>query len=225
MVVSLSTEGSSTVERTSQVTTDRVVGIVTTYDDSSVTLSSEDTNILVESEGEVLAYVSDMNGEVSQGDPLVISPLKGILMKGSQDSTGTVLAVAAESLASATQVSDYRLDDSDKSTKISKLKVNLNQQGTSNGQTAASSAIAKLGKSVVGKEVSEVRVLVALLIFIIVLIAEGGIIYGAVSSAITALGRNPLARKIIRREMIQVLAVALLVLVLGLGAVYGILWV
>ena len=85
--------------------------------------------------------------------------------------------------------------------------------------------MSKLGKSLVGRDVGEIRVLIALLVFMIVLIAEGGIIYGAVSSAITALGRNPLARKVIQREMLQVFVVAIIVLVVGLGAMYAILWI
>ena len=60
-----------------------------------------------------------------------------------------------------------------------------------------------------------------MIMFVIVLIAEGGIIYGAISGAITAPGRNPFANKIISGELI--ITMALVVLILGLGGVYAIL--
>ena len=227
MVVALSNEGSSKVERATQTNTDRVVGIVTTYDNASVTVASENSRILVESEGEVQAYVNDLSGAVKQGDLLVLSPLKGVLMKGSDNTGARVIGIAAETVTPETEGSVYILDQGDaKNTTIAKIKVNINRLGSTNGAAQQDeSALAKLGQSIVGKDVGEIRVLIALILFVIVLIAEGGIIYGAVSSSIIALGRNPMARQIIRREMIQVVLVALGVLFAGLGAVYAVLWI
>lgn len=227
MVVALSTEGSSTIERATQGNAKRVVGVVTTFENSSVTLASGQTRTLVESEGQVEVYVSDLAGPIKQGDLLAMSPLKGVLMKASDNDGSTILGIATEDVdfSTDTQVASVEQNGKSKDAKITKTKVNLNNKGSDNGQGQAEpSTLAKLGKSIVGKDVGEVRVLMAFIIFIIVLIAEGGIIYGAVSSAITALGRNPMARKIIHREIIQVLLVAIGVLLLGLGAVYAVLW-
>ncbi len=229
MVVALSTEGSATVERANQTNAKRIVGVVTTFDASSVTLASGEAKVLVESEGQVLSYVSDLGGQVKQGDLLVMSPLKGILMKADETTTSPVIAIAAEDVvATVDDALTYSVEQSGskKETKIVKAKVNLNRQGavSNGGARGEPSTLAKLGKAVVGKEVGEARVLAALIIFIIVLIAEGGIIYGAVTSSITALGRNPMARKIIRREIAQVVIVAIGVLLVGLAGVYGILW-
>ncbi len=224
MVVALSLDGSngSSVERATQESSNRVVGIVTPGDNSLVTVSSLTAKVLVESEGQTDAYVNDINGPVNKGDLLVLSPLKGILMRAN-DTTGTVIGIAADT---ATQTSTYSYQDGSqtKDTQIAKIKINLNQQG---GGASASqpndSALAKIGRAIASKEVSEIRVLVALILFVLVLIAEGAIIYGAITSAITALGRNPLGRKIINRELIKVIIIALLVLLVGLAAVYGVL--
>ncbi len=226
MVAALSTEGSSKVERASQVNSQRVVGIVTTFDNSSVTVASSSAKLLIESDGEVDAYVSDMGGSVEQGSLLVLSPVKGILMKAPENSSLITVGIAAGSFSTADH-SSYTIDDNGgtKNIQIYKLKVNLNRQGGGNGAATQNSALANVGRAIVGRDVGETRVLVALILFTIVLIAEGGIIYGAVSSAITALGRNPLARKIIRKEMTRVIFVAIIVLFVGLGAVYGVLWV
>lgn len=227
MVVSLSLDSASSdsVERASQDTSDKVVGVVTTLDKSLVTVSSAQANVLVESEGDVDSYVSDLNGNVQKGDLLVLSPLKGVFMKASATTTATVLAIAANN-PQTSQNYAYAIDGQTKQTAISKVTVNLNQSGAQNtGATVTDSVLARLGKSVVGKDVGEIRVVIAMIIFFIVLIAEGAILYGAISSALTALGRNPLAKRIIRAELLRVVIIALVVLGLGLAAVYGILWV
>lgn len=224
MVAALSVDANSSVERASQESSDRVVGIVTTFDNSLVTVGSGTSKVLVDNEGQVDAYVSDINGAIKQGDLLVLSPLKGILMK-SGDAPATVIGIAG---GTPERTSPYSYQDRSqaKETQIAKIKVNLNQQGSANGSVLRSdSALAKLGRYLVGKDVGETRVLIALILFVIVLVAEGSIIYGAVSSAVTSLGRNPLARKIIQAEMARVVAVAIGVLLVGLGAVYSILWV
>lgn len=224
MVVSLTVGGpSGKVERATQESSNRVVGVVTTVDNSLVTVSSGTANVLVESEGQAEAYVSDLAGPVAQGDLLVLSPLKGILMK-SNSSPAAVIGIAAEDVLTTTPYS-YQEVTQTKETRIAKVKINLNHQGGNTGATQADSALARLGRSLVGRDVGETRVLIALIIFVIVLIAEGGILYGAISSAIAALGRNPLARKAIRGELLRVMAVAIVVLLLGLAAIYAVLWV
>lgn len=225
MVAALSTEGSSKVERASQLNSQRVVGVVTTFNDSSVTVASGTAKVLVETEGEVDAYVSDMGGTVTQGSLLVLSSVKGVLMKAATGTGGITIGIAAGDFSTA-EHSTYSIDENGKTKDIQiyKLKINLNHQGNSSGSTE-DSPLSNIGRAIVGKNVGETRVVVALILFTIVLIAEGGIIYGAISASITALGRNPLARKVIRQEMVRVIIIALLVLMLGLGAVYGVLWI
>jgi uncharacterized protein (UPF0333 family) len=226
MVAATSESGSSGVERANQNNTERIVGIVTTLEESSVTLASGNSKVFVESEGEISAYVSDIAGKVKRGDLLSLSSFKGILMKAT-NGEGAVIGTAAEDSGSnnTNDPIHYTYLDSGKSktTEVVKIKINLNKQ-LLGSQTADQSPLSKIGESVTGKQLSDIRVLAALTIFVLVMIAEGGIIYGAVTSAITALGRNPMARKIIRREMTRVIIVAIGVLSLGLGAVYGVLW-
>lgn len=228
MVVALnkdSDRGNPKVERASTENAERAVGVAISDADSSVTISSGTKQVLVETNGEADTYVSDINGAIKQGDLLEVSPLKGILMKADKVD-GVIIGIALE---------DARLDEDDsysvqidgdkKTALIARIRVSLDQKAISSAPQKADSSLERLGKSIVGKDVSEIRMIIALLIFIMVLIAEGGIIYGAVSSAITSLGRNPMARNVIRSEVTRVMLVALAVLLIGLGAVYMILWV
>lgn len=228
MVVSLSNEGADDqVERSTQENSHRIVGVVTTIEDSTVTISSGNSKLLVENSGQVDIYVSDINGEVSKGDLLILSPLKGILMKAPELNTSKVIGIATQSASELEQtVYQYKSGEETKDTKIAKIKTDISSLGGANsGAIASDSSLKTLGRAVAGREVSEMRVLIALVIFLVVLTAEGGILYGAISNSITALGRNPLAKKIIRSELYRVILVAIMVLLIGLASVYVILWI
>lgn len=212
----------SKVSRATPETASKVVGIAIPIDDSSVAITSSDADIYVESQGEVWAYVTDINGEVKRGDLLTVSPLRGMLMRTTTDQGGTIVAIADDNFT-ASQAETVRLD-SGKSAKVAKIMINLDQKNISGGQ-GQESALQKLGRSVTGRTVSDVRVLVAMVIFIIVMIAEAAIIYGGITSAITAIGRNPLAREYIKKELLQVLGIVFGVLILGIITIYGILWI
>lgn len=227
MVVVLSADSSNAgqVERATQANTQRIVGVVATIEGSLITVTAADTKVLVESEGEVDAYVTDANGDVKKGDSLVLSHLKGILMKGNGDPDLTVVGiVSADPSAETAEAYDINDGSSTKSVKITKVKINLNRQGASDANKTETS-LSRLGRAVAGKDISEIRILLAVFIFLLVLVAEGGILYAGISSAISAVGRNPLARKIIRKELFRVVIIAISVLLIGLAAIYGILWV
>jgi hypothetical protein len=229
MVASLSSdaEGSeSRVERASVDNADKIVGIATTVNESLVTIASGASQAYVESEGGVGAFVTDVNGAPKKGDLLTISPLKGILMKADEGGASIILAVADEDF-SAESAEKYELTgDGPQSALIQKIRVNLDRQGAGTRNVAdVKSSLDNLGKLITGREIGAFRVLIALIIFVLVMITEGAILYGTISSAISSVGRNPMAHSIIRRELIRVLAVVSLVLVIGLGAIYGILWI
>lgn len=212
------------VERATSDEPKNVIGVVTTIDESTVVIASSEQSVYVETNGEVDTYVSDINGEIKRGDLLEISPFSGILAKY-RPGSNSVFGLALEDFASKiSQSYTIQANKGEQKTNIAKIKINMDQKGLQTN-TINDSTLEKLGLSVVGKEVSEMRVLVALIIFVIVMVAEGTILYGSISSAVTSIGRNPLARKFIKRELIKIIAVALIVMLIGLGAIYLILWV
>ncbi len=227
MVVSLSQTSDSVnpkVERASDGQEDRVIGVTTTVNESLITIASGNQTVYVETGGEVDAYVSNLNGEVARGELLSLSPLKGILTKASP--TSAAIAIALEDFSGESAESHAVVDGSgSRDVLIQKVRVNLDHQAVVSSAALNISSLSRIGKSIAGKEVGEVRVVIALIIFFIVLIAEGSIIYGAISSAITSLGRNPLAKKIIKRELVRVLGIALLVLAMGVATIYAVLWI
>lgn len=213
------------VERGSSEHPERIIGIATTPKNNFAIIGSSKFQVYVQSSGQVVAYVSNIGGEIKKGDLLTISPLKGVLMKVTNSATAE-MATALEDTASKTG-EDLSINAGSTSTnkaKVTKILINLDRHTFQSNQNTTNT-LSRVSRALVGKDVGELRVLVSLLVFAILLVVEGGIIYGAISSSLTSLGRNPLAGKAIKRELFRVLAIALVVLLIGLGVVYTILWV
>ena len=228
MIVMLSGTNSADnpdVERATPEGVDRIIGVATTVDASVATIASSSQSIYVETGGDVLTYVSDIQGEVHKGDLLTISSLRGIAAKASSGSP-YIIGVATEDANNAKNQETHTIQtkNGEQQTKIGLIKVNIDSRGKTWGQlSGGSSSLKQLGRAVSGKDVSQARVLLALVLFFVVMTAEGSILYGAISSGILSLGRNPLAKKVILREVGRVVFVAFFVLTFGLGAVYTIL--
>lgn len=229
MVVALSESGSAEEPRVERAALDKeqkVIGVSTTPDDELVTIGSSQDTVYVQTTGEATVYVVDLNGDIKNGDLLAPSPLLGVLMKADA-STAPVVGIALEDFSQiATETKTVEANVGTREAKVGKMRINLDHKAASNQQASATdSSLERLGRAVVGKDVGEIQVVAALVIFLAVLVAEGAIIFGAISSSITAMGRNPMAKQIIRHEMIRVLTIAVTVLIIGVGAIYLILMI
>lgn len=215
-----SAPGEPLVERATRESVDRAIGITTEIEDNLVTVASGEQQVYVQMAGVASAYVTDTNGGVVKGDKLTLSPLKGILMRGNE--VDPIVATALEDFPDgAAQAQPVTGESGATTARLAKLNVALeNSLVTDQEGPSDESAIERLGRAVIGRDVGELQVIVALIIFFIVLVSEGSIIYGAVSSGIISIGRNPMAKDVIRRELIRVLGLALVVLLIGLGAIY-----
>lgn len=227
MAVALSDNSTSEtpkVERTNTENHSKAIGIAVDPEDNLITTGSSGQVVYVQTEGETRVYVSDLNGIPHKGDLLATSPLKGVLVRA-DGTSGTIVGTSLEEFNPDEAVEqNIEANGASQIVSIDKVMINLDNKGA-RGKDETDSSLERLGRSLVGRDVGEIRVAVALIIFVIVLIAEGNIIYGAVSSAITSLGRNPLARRAIVTELVRVLLIALGVMVIGLSAIYLILWV
>lgn len=227
MAVELSannTASTPSVERGTIEKASKIIGIATSGNDNILVSDTSKPEIFVQTSGDTNAYVTDYNGTVKKGDSLTISPLKGILMKaaaGNQVLLGTATQDFPSSTADSYQV---QIGQANKNVLVAKMSINLDHATIVGAPAQSGGTLQRLGKSLTGHDIGTARVAVALVIFILVIVAEGDIIYGAVSSAITSLGRNPLAGATIKRGMVNVLLVVSLVLVVGLGTIYAVLW-
>lgn len=209
------------VERAGPDNTDKIIGVTTNVEDNAVIIASGEQQVYVQNSGEATAYVSDVNGAVKKGDSLTGSPLKGILMRA--DPNSYVAAKSLEDYSGSTETLTIQSGTGTKTVALAKLKVTLDIPPVRGQSNENNTALKKFGKVLAGKDVGEVQLIVALLIFLIVMIVEGAIIYGAISSAITSMGRNPLGKRNVISGLVRVAGIALIVLIIGLAAVYIIL--
>lgn len=227
MTVSLSDDSTADralVERASISDPDKIIGVVVGLKDSLLTITSEDSQVYVASTGEVDAYVLDINGEVKQGDRVTISPVRGILMKASETSA-SVTGIALEDFDSAeAETIEVDTDDGNQTAKIEQIKINIDARFARGAPVEGQSYFERLGRDFTSKEVSEVQILAAFVIFLILLVVEGGLMYGAIASTITALGRNPYSKRLIYIAFLRSIGLASLVLLVGLGAMYMVIW-
>lgn len=223
-----STSNEAQVERTSSVNQKSFVGIVTTKQDSSYSITSQNTNIVIAVSGSVNALVSDVNGVVKKGDRLVISPIKGVLAK-SVDSSTTYLATALVDMSVEDATSQTIQDELGNTTDVSVSMLNIDL--SVNNTTASTDTSSKLVflssfvKTLTGKDVNQWRTLTALIIFFVLLITIGSIVYSAINTTIRALGRNPLARHSIYQQLTEVALVAFAILLFGGLMIYLVIWV
>lgn len=228
MSVALSDESTAEtpqVERATQENPQKIVGIATDVGQNLATSASGAHKVYVQSSGTVKVFASNLNGDIKQGDTLTISPLKGILMKA--DGSAASIGVALEDFPShSAETQTINTSKGEQNVLVTKLAASIAfsvPPGQTSSEANNSSSLERIGSSLAGKDVNETRVIAALIIFLIMMTAEGAIIYAAVSSAIISMGRNPYSKGIIRGELTKVLGIVIVVLFIGSVSIYAIL--
>lgn len=228
MAAALSTDAEGrSVTRASVVNPYKFVGIVTTKDANFLTLTSTNANVVVATSGEVTAYVTDTNGTVKKGDSVTISPIKGVLMRAGPGDT-QVFATALEDFTTTNAVRQQNeaLDGSGRPVYVTTMSVELNPRSIAEGQSNQDDTFLRtLGQNITGRALKEWQVLTSLVIFILLLVVEAALIYGAIHSTITALGRNPLSREAVYKQLLQVAFMVFALLAFGMAVIYAILQV
>ncbi len=218
---------SQSVERAGVSNSTKFVGIVTTKDANLVTLTSTKSTVVVATSGDTTSYLTDVNGPIKHGDAVVISPIKGVLMKASSSDTA-VLGTALEDVSFG-HAAETTLSLSNGKTQIAhiasgRIELNSRSIGNANGPTEKS-FLQIAGEGLTGRPLSQWQVLASLVIFVVLLITEASLIYGAVHGTLSALGRNPLAKDAVYKQLVQVLLAVMAILAFGMAVIYAILQV
>jgi uncharacterized membrane protein YidH (DUF202 family) len=229
MAASLSGDSSSsqlTVERATSDKEDKFVGIVTTQSNSSLVITNKQSKVYITTSGEAKVLVTDLAGRIKKGDFLTLSPLKGYMMKA--DNSGLKsFGVALEDFNTDAATTQRITDKKNQAKDVKVASIAAKVTAANNVAVAAVSGrpfLSAFARSLTGKEVNQWQILSALVIFFVLLVAVGSIIYSAVHSTIEALGRNPLAHTDIYKQLIQVVIISLGVLAFGGIIIYVILW-
>ncbi|MBA3678794.1 hypothetical protein H0W80_01175 [Candidatus Saccharibacteria bacterium] len=227
-LVSLTTNSQSQVELSNAGNLDRLLGIVVAAQNSLVNLDTSNGNTQVVVNGQTGVLVSDINGEVKNGDPLTASPLSGVAMKATSQSK--IVGLAQADFIIATQKRPQTVRDKDGKTNtftIGLLPVNISVtqyvSPVSLEGNSFVSGIQAVAMSTTGKPVSAVRAFVALLVLLIAVGVSIVMLYTSLSSSIRSIGRNPLSKHAILLGLIQIIIAVVAIMLSGFAIMFLIL--
>ena len=213
-----------TVVRASSANILKFVGIVTTKNANLVTLTNNTATVVVTTSGQAEAFVTDLNGIIKKGDNLTVSPIKGFLMKASNVDTSFVGSALQDSVGQpATKQSVESNDGKNREVSATIIQININPRNIAGGSNKNKSFISVLGKNLAGKDVSDWQTVLAFIVFVLLIVVEGSLIYGSVHSSMMALGRNPMAHDAVYKQLAQVILAVLAVLAFGIATIYTVL--
>lgn len=203
-----------------------LLGIAVKSDDSLLSLSNGTTDVEVAVEGATVALVSDINGSIKAGDPITISPMKGVGMK-SPNAT-KIVGVAQQPFDKNTPgAATQKITNKEGKVievAIGKIPLNVkvetyngNAQSTTN---AILQAIQNAVSFIAGRQVPIARALVAVGIVMASLLISSIIVYTSVRTSFISVGRNPLAQSFIRKNLYVVLLTVISILGAAFLAAY-----
>lgn len=222
-LVSLITDSADTVEAANTDNTNNLLGIVISTQTSSIALGSGDVNeVQVATGGSVTALVSDINGEVKQGDQITASPIAGVGMKVS--SNAKVIGIAQADMTITTE-QKIESDGTNQTVKLGSvpLLINVSYHYQTPEKTLIPASIQNIANAVAGREANPLPIILSGIIFIVMLIVVMVIVFSMIRNSIISVGRNPLSQSAVYRDVIQLSAVIIIIIAASIAAIYFIL--
>lgn len=198
-----------------------LLGVIIDNSGSLLAISSDRAKqVQVATNGTAQVLVSDINGEVKEGDHITASPISGVGMKA----TGNVriLGVSQSDMSNAKKTTYKDEGGTEKSVNIGQVPVvvNVAYYFKEPDKTLIPQAVQNLANALAGKVVSPIPILVSAGIFVVMLIVVASIIYSMIRGSIISVGRNPMSQSAVYRNMVQMSAIIIVILGVGLGSMY-----
>lgn len=225
-IVSLESNSTDKVIAASSSNADSILGVVINDGSSLLTLSNgQEDQVQVATSGMVSVLVSDINGEIKQGDSITASPVKGVGMKAT--SNAKVVGIAQGTpINSNPEKQTYKDGDGNEhpiALGQAPVLINVSYYYKQPDKTIIPSAIQNVANALAGKTVNTTPILISAAIFIITLAVVVSMIYSMIRSSIISVGRNPMSQSAVYRDVIQLSALILVILGVSLTSIYFIL--
>lgn len=202
-LVSLKSGGPGVVEMANSTNAHQLIGVV--GEKPLAALTSSTSSVQVITGGVAVALVSDIEGEIKTGDKITASPIAGVGMKASSGSM--VIGTAQADLASV-KTTEHSITDV--SGKVHTVKVGLiptqvdvTFYSETGDKTYVPAFLQEFADAVAGKQVSSIRILIAVLVLLLAFVSIAVLLYAAVKSSIISIGRNPLSEGSVRKGLWQ----------------------
>lgn len=222
-IVSLDENSTDHVSAAKSDNSDSIIGVVINAGNSLLTLSNgQENQIQVATSGVVDVLVSNVNGDIEQGDQVTASPLGGVGMKAT--SSAKVVGIAQGKLVEETSTRQSYKDGAGKeqTTLLGQVPVlvNVSYYYKQPDKSLVPSAIQNIANALAGKPVDSLPILISSGIFIVTIIVVVSIIYSMIRSSIISVGRNPMSQSAIYRDLVQMSALVVGILVVSVVSIY-----
>ncbi|HEY4161315.1 MAG TPA: hypothetical protein VGM08_04605 [Candidatus Saccharimonadales bacterium] len=230
-VVQLDGKSANTVKPATYAAMKDMYGVVVDPNVLPLTLTEGDVanQTYVATNGTYKVLVDTQNGTVKDGDYVTMSAVNGVAMKaGTYDEQAMVLGRAVSGFdGKANVIGTTTLKKSnggtDTTVQIGVVSVAINIQRNPNDKSTKTNLppfLQKIGQEIAQRNVSPVRVYLAITITGLCIIVALVTLYAGVRNAMVAIGRNPLSKKSIFRGLFEIVLTSFLILIIGLFAVY-----
>ncbi len=225
-IVSLKSNTTDQVEAATTSNNNGLIGVVINSANSLLSISSEQSQqIQVATSGVVQVLVSNINGNIYQGDPITSSPISGVGMKATSNSK--VVGIAQDNLSTTSSTNQTYTDKSGAkhSVLIGEIPVlvNVSYYYKQPDKTLIPQSIQNIANSLAGKTVNSLPIIISLVIFIVTLMVVTIIVYSMIHSSIISVGRNPMSQSAISRGLIQMSALVVGILAVAVISIYMVL--
>jgi hypothetical protein len=225
-IVSLENNTTDHVVAATTSNVNSILGVIINDSSSLLSLSNgQENQVQIATSGMVAVLVSDINGEIAQGDPITASPIKGVGMKATNNTK--VVGIAQGKPVSSGDSKQSYTDDSGQKQELNlgevPVLINVSYFYKQPDKTIIPSAIQNVANALAGKTVNTTPIIISAVIFITTLAVVVSIIYSMIRSSIISVGRNPMSQSAVYRNVIQLSAVVLGILAVSVIAIYFIL--
>lgn len=225
-IVSLENNSSEYVDSATIGNSSNILGVVVGSDTSQVSLTSNQPNqVQVVTNGVEQVLVSDINGNISEGDSITASPISGVGMIATGNTK--VVGIAQGSFPNTTTTQQTYTDKSGQKHTVLigqiPVLVSVAYYYKQPNKTLIPPAVQNIADALAGKTVNSLPILLSIGIFIVTLIIVVSIIYAMIHSSIISVGRNPMAQAAVYRNVIQLSALVVVILGVAIISIYMIL--
>ena len=227
-IVSLDTSTQDKIVVANTTNQQYLVGVVVSNQQSLLAVNVSNNTTQVISEGLAQTLVSTINGNISIGSQITVSPLSGIGAKAIPGNRIVGIAEATFNSSTHGAMSENIYDTSDHSHKIYigympvLISVGNNVNDVASGGLLNS--LHNFASSVAGHAISTVSLLLICLVIIVALVLIIILIYSAISGGLISIGRNPLAKSSILVAIGQIFAMVVIIAATAVAIVYFILY-
>jgi hypothetical protein len=197
----------------------RVAGVAISDHGSLLAIDPSTGSVQVAVSGSAPTLVSTLNGPIKVGDQVSVSPLGGLGMKADPASGWSIVGVAQTAFNSSTSGASSREVTKNgggkTSVSVGYARLSLTLGADINGGGLQLNRLQELFKNFAGRTISTARIVVAIVVTTMALLALSVLMYASIQGSLVALGRNPLAKFSIFRSLRSIFGVSLLILAIA----------